>query len=203
MTALDTHAIASLLRQTLAEGQEPFVIITSDSMAPLFRPGDQARIEAIPWQSLRPGDILLVEAAADLLTHRLREIVTRQGVTYLRLRGDRPLDFDAPIPAEKLIGRATARRREGRLLPLRQGMGRWLNVHLAGINGCESRLFAHATSPLPRSSRLIRRAFYIWAKIIVAVVAVFGSKKIVKNNQRTTESRQPSTGNTLDPHDVS
>lgn len=38
MTPLDTPAIANLLRQTLAEGQEPFVIITSDSMAPSSAP---------------------------------------------------------------------------------------------------------------------------------------------------------------------
>lgn len=186
---MDAPQVAELLRYSLQQGQQPFVTITSDSMAPLLRRGDQVQIEAAPWQALQPGDVVLVQAAVDLLTHRYWGSAPQEQIVWLLLRGDRPLDFDGLLPASHLIGRVIGRRRQHHLLDLQQGAGRWLNRHLAHLSRFEIRLFGAAAtappvaahlSPLPGAAwlrrrhgatQVIRRAVYAWATLLAKIVA--------------------------------
>ncbi len=187
MILMDASQVADLLRYSLQQGQQPFVTITSDSMAPLLRCGDQVQVEAVTWQALQPGDVVLVQAAVDLLTHRYWGSVPQEQTVWLLLRGDRPLDFDALLPASDLIGRVKCRRRQHRLLDLQQGAGRWLNRHLAHLSRWEIRLFGAATTTpaahlllSPGTARLrrhrwvtqaIRRAVYAWAALLAKIIA--------------------------------
>lgn len=189
---METPQVAGMLRYSLQQGQRPFIAITSDSMAPLLRRGDQVQIEAAAWQTLQAGDLVLVQAPVDLLTHRYWGSVPQAYTDCLLLRGDRPLEFDGLLPASSLIGRVICRRRQQRVLDLQRGAGGWLNRHLARLSRAEIRLFGAANalpaaeraylplSPFPGAAwlrrrpwamRAIRRALYAWASLLARLVA--------------------------------
>lgn len=179
---MDISQVAEFLRYSVQQGQQPFVTITSNSMAPLLRRGDLVQVEDVAWQALQPGDVVLVQAAVDLLTHRYWGSVPQEQTAWLLLRGDRPLAFDAPLPASSLIGRVICRRRQHRLLNLQHGAGRWLNRHLAHLSRSEIRLFGIAAANLPPApiaawlrrrpwaARAIRRLIYVWAALLARLI---------------------------------
>ncbi|MCA9990591.1 MAG: S26 family signal peptidase, partial [Anaerolineales bacterium] len=70
MADVNPSLVAELLQESLQRGQTPFVTITSNSMAPLLRRGDQIGLEALPAGQLRPGDIILLRAPGELVCHR-------------------------------------------------------------------------------------------------------------------------------------
>lgn len=179
---MDISQVAEFLRYSVQQGQQPFVTITSNSMAPLLRRGDQVQVEGVAWQALQPGDVVLVQAAVDLLTHRYWGNVPQEQTVWLLLRGDRPLAFDAPLPASNLIGRVISRRRQHRLLDLQHGAGRWLNRHLAHLSRSEIHLFDLVPANLPPgptaawlrrrpwAARAIRRLIYVWAALLARLI---------------------------------
>ena len=181
---MNTPQVADLLRYSLQQGQQPFVTITSGSMAPLLRRGDQVQVEAATWQALQPGDVVLVQAAVDLLTHRYWGSVQQEESVWLLLRGDRPLDFDGLLPASNLIGRVIRRRRQRHLLHLQHGAGGWLNRHLALLSRCEIRLLGPTTATHLRrrqgAARIIRQALYAWAVLLAKLVTVTASLRMEK-----------------------
>lgn len=138
---LDPAVIDDLLRDSLAKGLRPRLVIVSGSMRPLLAVGDQVELEACAAAQLRPGDIAVLRAGGLLFTHRYRGELWRDGRRYLITRGDRPLAYDAPWPEEDLMGRAARRLRRGRALDLRSGPGDQLNRLLARAASWEERLF--------------------------------------------------------------
>lgn len=138
-TAVDTGLLVDLLRESLASGGQPRLTIVSGSMSPLLRPGDQVTLERASLDQLRGGDIVVVAAAQNLYTHRLRAWLADGDKRYLLTRGDRTLAFDAPWPAETYVGRVAGRWRAGRYLPLGPS-GSVLHNHFAHLATAEERL---------------------------------------------------------------
>jgi len=186
MTDIEPSVLTELIRQSLNQGKTAVLTVTSDSMAPLLRQGDQVFLKRAPLEQLRAGDVVTITAAADLLTHRFWGVAEENGVITLRTRGDRPLlDDPARSPAD-LLGRITARRRRGRELSLERGAGGWLNRHLAFLSAAEWRWLGGRLRPgkPPLPFRLIRRAIYTWACVMTAVV-----EQIIRF--QPTPARQP------------
>lgn len=179
MTNTPMPLIVDMLRQSMADGQTPFLTITSNSMVPLLKTGDQVGLAPAELDELAAGDIITLVQGAHLLTHRFwgRD---DQGRPFTR--GDRPLTPDKPGAAGQLLGRVIVRRRHDRELSLHTGAGRRLNRHLAWLIQVESYLLTgHALTPAappmpPEKQRtlpvkLIRRAFFIWASLIINIFA--------------------------------
>ena len=190
MADVNPSLVAELLQESLQRGQTPFVTITSNSMAPLLRRGDQIGLEALPAGQLRPGDIILLRAPGELVCHRYWGNPAGNP-THLLTRGDRSLSFDTPWTAQQFVGRVIVRRRGQRELWLNTSPGRGLNHQLHTLAQAESRLFAgfapHPQQPeqpgralgrqLRQNSRylparIIRRALYSWAWLLATTIAL-------------------------------
>lgn len=142
MAELDPPLLAALLRDALRQGKEPMLTVTSDSMAPLIRRGDQIRLAAAAPTDLQPGDIIVIGGRHELLTHRYWGRLGDGPDAPLLTRGDRPRDYDPPAPVDQLVGRVVARRRAQRVLPLCSGAGEWLNGRLARLAALDAGWFA-------------------------------------------------------------
>lgn len=171
--------LVTLLQQSLAQGQQPSLVVTSNSMAPLLRRGDHIRLEAVTPPLLRPGDIVVIGGGDHLLTHRYWGRLVADDQLWLISRGDRPLAFDEPWPAGRLIGRVVTRRRGRRELCLAAGRGRWLNRQLTWLAAAELRILTgrDATTTDGRRwwQRIVRRLFYglacLWVAVFVGAAA--------------------------------
>src|SRR3974390_327732 len=75
------------------------------SMLPALWPGDVLTIQAVPWQSLNSGDVVLYTREGRLYAHRvLRRMTTSDGESIV-VRGDSMPRADRPVLAEELLGR--------------------------------------------------------------------------------------------------
>jgi hypothetical protein len=191
MSVVSPGLMADMLREALERGQNPGITISSDSMAPLLRRGDLIRLAAASPDTLLPGEVIVVRAPADLLTHRYWGALHGSDGAWLLTRGDRQRHFDALTPARDLVGRVVARERGRRRLLLISGLGGLLDRHLARLAALEIRLFAAGVQPpgggesLTRHGRfagsradslfvrLVRRAVFTWARLWTAVFGLF------------------------------
>lgn len=182
------HVVA-LLEEGLAQGRMPFLSVTSHSMFPLLQQGDEIGVQTIALEQINVGDVIVVHDESHFTTHRFWGTVQDREQAYLVTRGDRSLSYDAPWPAQQLLGRVTVRRRNGTQLWLDKGRGRLLNRWLttlarweerivavsgrtAGQGPLHSALHGHVRPPARRSwpRRIIRRAFLVWAQFLTLVV---------------------------------
>ncbi len=122
------HAtLVALIRQAAqAADTRPWLRVTSGSMSPLLRVGDEVAVAAVAPERLQVGDVLVLDEGHGFLTHRLRQI--RGELLYTR--GDRSLVYDAPFGLEQVVGRVTAVRRNGRENELNPTLNQALH-HLA------------------------------------------------------------------------
>lgn len=183
MNTLDLSVTNEMLCQSLREGVRPFLAVSSNSMAPLIRRGDEIQLAYVDFDGLRAGDIVVVEDADGLLVHRYYHYVATGDTNYLVLRGDRMINFDPPYSSSQLIARVVARRRSKRILPLSHGIGRILNVQLyklarIAVNPSVSDLridSQQSEDPTQWSNqtkrpanRLVNRALYLTAHLLTS-----------------------------------
>lgn len=185
MHNLETEVIVELLREGMEQGQLPLLTITSGSMAPLLRYGDQVGIVPSSVEQLEVGDIVVFHSSPSLMTHRYWGTLESAGQIKCVTRGDGGLLFDPPWEAGRLVGRVANYHRRDSTFSLDSGRGRWLNRHLATCAFLESRLFAgftanplHPAAPATRlgtayrrnprhlGARLIRKVFQLWMAFI-------------------------------------
>ena len=133
MAALNPAHVAGLLRSTLAAEKSVFLQISSGSMAPLLKAGDQIEVCALPLSQLARGDILLLEAPAALFSHRFWAMLNDEQGSWLVTRGDRMLSFDPPWKSEQLLGKIIGWRRQGRYYHLLGPAGQQLNQQLTTL----------------------------------------------------------------------
>ncbi|MEW5988391.1 MAG: hypothetical protein AB1791_17310 [Chloroflexota bacterium] len=188
---METSLLADLLLTSIDQGKRPQLTIATRSMVPLLRPGDQVCLGPADLQALQVGDLIAVAAPARLLIHRYWGPTVVAGQRHLLTRGDRPLTFDPPWPADCLVGQVIARRRGQRRLWLTHGRGRWLNRWLARLSALELRLLSDSPQlgrerpgervnlPSPWEGegpgvrvRLIRRAFLTLATLLSELVSL-------------------------------
>jgi signal peptidase I len=174
MSAIEPIVLAALVRESLQKGQPTRLTVSSNSMAPLLRPGDEIVLEPVTGADLVVGDILTLASAQGLLTHRYWATQNDSTGLHLLTRGDRPLVFDPPWPQEAVVGRMVARVRGGRELALTTSRGRRLNRHLVWLAKMEYRLWGsrgdRAVQIRPSLVvRLLRRGVYSWATLVVGL----------------------------------
>lgn len=168
MATIETAVLAEMLRESLGQGQTPRLTVSSGSMAPLLRVGDQIVLEAVAPEMLAVGDIVTVGAAAVVMTHRFWGRVDVGGRPYLLTRGDRPLIFDDPWPQEALIGRVNGRFRHNHYLDLTTGTGQRLNRRLRQLAEWEADLWG-SPPQRPRLRRIVRALVYGWARLLAGL----------------------------------
>ncbi len=97
------------------------LVIVSESMAPLLRPGDAVYVR--PQDSYRTGDILAYRSRKQVVTHRL----IGQAPDRLTLKGDSARRSDPPIRRAAVLGRVVALERSGVRQPApRMAKGAWI-----------------------------------------------------------------------------
>lgn len=170
--------LPNLLHQSIAAGQNPAITLTSGSMAPLLRPGDQIVLRETAVANLQPGDIVTLHDPIGLLTHRF----WRADNQHIWTRGDRPLSFDPPADHEQLIGQVIARRRHQRQLDLTTGAGNWLNRHLTKLNDWDYRWNNKTKTPRPAwQRRPVRGIIFIWSTLITILIGELMAKHQPQN----------------------
>lgn len=148
MTNLQHSVMVELLKEGMAKGTMPFLTVTSNSMSPLLRQGDEIGLEAVGMSEIRAGDLLVLQEQETFTTHRFWGMLRKKGENMLVTRGDRTLHFDRPWATQQIVGRVVVRRRGQKLLWLNRGRGRRLNHWLARLAQWENRLFS-GTEPAP------------------------------------------------------
>jgi hypothetical protein len=198
MSQLEPALIADLLRDSMDKGQNPFLNVISDSMAPLVNSGDQVQIAPILFDRLHRGDVVVLTGLTELLTHRFWGLIGDHGNANLITKGDRPQHFDPPHSADTLVGLVVARRRGGRLLHLKSGLGAWLNRQLTRLAALDLSLFADSvqmssdqlfeghprdgifagSSPRSLSYLVIRRMIYLVARAMTFAARALGEAAV-------------------------
>jgi hypothetical protein len=90
-------------------------------MLPALRPADEALFAPLEGAPRR-GEVLLYRAGVRLIAHRFLDTAADG---RLRLRGDCLPADDPPVPAEAVLGRLVAVRRDGRELRADRGPLAW------------------------------------------------------------------------------
>lgn len=154
MSNLQHSTLVGLLKEGMAKGTIPFLTVTSNSMSPLLRKGDQVGLRPVGTSELRAGDVLVLQERDGFMTHRFWGTIQEKGQTMLLTRGDRVLHFDRPWAAQQLLGRVVVRRRSQKLLWLDRGRGRRLNGWLARLARWENRIFSGTHSAAPGTQQI-------------------------------------------------
>lgn len=175
---INPQLIADSLRESLARNLPPVLTVSSDSMMPLLRQGDEVVLTAVTPDGLHSGEIVTYFNGIDLITHRFWRVAGER----LLFRGDRPMHYDPPVFPEQVIGRVQERRRNGRTLSLDFGRGAWLNRHLAWLVQWEYRCilrqnmvsdgnpWAEQSPPNSIRSRLLRRLILFYASWLCTLI---------------------------------
>ncbi|MEI8259691.1 MAG: hypothetical protein WCJ30_28835 [Deltaproteobacteria bacterium] len=94
---------ARVLIQLLRDGHAVEYVALGGSMWPFIRGGSVVRVEPASADTLALGDVGAYDPGTDaIIVHRLR---SREG-RALVFRGDAMLRDDAPVPTERVLGRA-------------------------------------------------------------------------------------------------
>jgi signal peptidase I len=157
-------------------GHSPRLTVTTKSMWPLLRPGDQIRLKPITIRQLQPGDIITFVAGDYLQTHRYWGTIATPEGEKLLTRGDRPLLFDAPTPIANLLGKVVARHRPTHALSLTTGWGGRLNQLLALVARIEYRWLQERQQQW--GVRLVRRAILLWIWGITELFGFLGKTRL-------------------------
>lgn len=157
-------ALSGLLREGMVSGHMPFLTVSSGSMTPLLRVGDEVGVQPVSPHQLHPGDVIVVLDRNLILTHRFIGLQNHKSGDVIVTRGDRSLIIDRPWTEGQLLGRAVVRRRKGHTLWLDFGKGYWLNRLLAQLSQFEHNLLRHVSSygasqTLRLAERLVRAIF--------------------------------------------
>lgn len=113
------------------------VTVNGDSMSPAIRHGDRLTVEAVLTGQLSRGDILLVLRAEDFVTHRL----LFEDASGYWLKGDNRRAADAPVSADRIVGRVTNIRRGGRDINPAAGWRKVANRWIGRASEVETRAY--------------------------------------------------------------
>lgn len=90
-------------------GADESYVVVSGSMEPTISPGDVVVVRSVNPDRIKQGALITFEqqgGEVEQVTHRVVEVVTRDGERYFRTRGDAMEDPDRQlVPASAVIGR--------------------------------------------------------------------------------------------------
>lgn len=147
--------LAELLLDTMRQKGQLTALVTSDSMAPLIRSGDQIVIVHANSDDLAPGEIVVISVANDLIVHRYWKTSQIAGELFLLTRGDRLADFDPLLAKSSLVGLVHKRIRNRSVVNFRKTPGRQINKVIFRFLGLEAKLTGMDTSAESRHSSLV------------------------------------------------
>lgn len=188
--------LADMLKESIRQGTTPSLTVTSNSMSPLLRAGDQVGLQQLLPSDAQPGQIITFADSAnpgDLITHRMAGTSMANGEVRFATYGDRSLLFDCPVAPEDVVGVVIWRQRNGRILDLKDGQGAWLNKKLAehsreglrrasglqpGNQELDKETVSRSNEQCHRnrkkaSVRLLGRVNYLWASTLTLFTEYF------------------------------
>lgn len=89
-----------------AVGADHSFVVLSGSMEPAISPGDVVFVREVPASAVETGSVVTYRRAdAGRTTHRVVDVVERDGRRYLRTRGDANEEADPQlVPADAVVG---------------------------------------------------------------------------------------------------
>lgn len=108
----------------IARGEGPWVQVASASMSPYLEAGDEIRLGPLPRGGPYFGDCIAWRDRDTLVVHRF--LFRRRG--GLATKADEATRMDGPVAGDRVIGRVTARRRKGRILPFGRMAAWWAGL---------------------------------------------------------------------------
>ena len=108
-------------------------MVISDSMRPMITRGERVLVERVPPEKIRFGDIVVYKSNSILVTHRVLGKHRQKGICYFLEKGDALLQTSL-VPADKIIGRVNAVRRQARPSRTITFAGRILQIMLGCIS---------------------------------------------------------------------
>lgn len=88
-------------------GMSHSYVVLSDSMSPAIGAGDVVYVDDAPTDRVEAGDVITFERPGDgeTVTHRVTEVVTADGTTQFRTKGDANEEVDARlVPEGNVVG---------------------------------------------------------------------------------------------------
>jgi len=111
------------------------LLVTSQSMSPILRPGDHVLVQAVLPETLQRGDLLVTQQEDGYLTHRLVAVDELGWHT----KGDRNRKADKPIGAQSIAGLVFAIERRGRARSIRSRPRRYTARFLGWLGWIEAK----------------------------------------------------------------
>jgi signal peptidase I len=188
MIHIDLEILRGIIQESLALGHHPRLTVSSNSMAPLIRQGDQVILAAVQPEQLAPGDIITLVDGSQFLTHRIWAIDRSSANPSILTRGDRSLAFDKRHELQAIVGQVIGRTRGQRTLSFQEGAGGWLHAHLGRVARWEyERLTGSQEAPntgiepVAQNGRikLFRRLVYGWALLLTKITALAARKNSI------------------------
>ena len=97
--------------EMLIEGEDCWLKVSSNSMAPVLQKGDKILILPCTTEKVFAGDIVLCQIGKMLRVHRLVGWITKDTTKMMVTCGDRLMRCDEPIGHDALRGKVVSRRR--------------------------------------------------------------------------------------------
>jgi len=105
-SALSLSERIELFQEVLERGLDARVPVTGRSMTPFLRDGDVVTLRAVPFSSLRWGDIIFFRSADDRpVMHRIVRWRRRGGRTLVQTAGDAVGGLDPPVGEEGILAK--------------------------------------------------------------------------------------------------
>ncbi len=123
-----------LVQARLEEGGTVQFVVPTESMVPVFLPGDLLLVRRAEPAEVQIGDIVVVQSHGAWLAHRLVAKRSVTGGSLFVTKGDWSPAMDAPWPEQKLAGIVASSRRKDREFSWSAPRMRPLNRLLARVS---------------------------------------------------------------------
>ncbi len=176
--ALDSVVIAALHIEAVRKGQSLWFRVTSGSMHPMLRVGEQVLIEPAVAAQIQVGEIAAFETNEGLVIHRI--VQRRRENAGIRLIEMSDVHFRAgPLDSEAVVGRVVA---------IRQGNTR-IDLQRPIAQKC-GRVIAHAHFRFytMRSSKKLRQVILRKSSRLVARLGSWCTRRFCSSSQPDTTS---------------
>jgi signal peptidase I len=101
MRLASADVAAPFVSDVLARDAVAWVRTSSESMAPLLRPGDRLRLVRVDRETIRPGDLIAYRRATSLVVHR----VIARAADGVVTKGDALPHADTRVPWPAVVAR--------------------------------------------------------------------------------------------------
>lgn len=112
LVAVAVLSVVSFVRSKGTENYIPgigpykFLAVLSGSMSPTFNTYDMIVDKQISTETLKQGDVITSWIDNSLVTHRIAEVIKRDGNTFFRTKGDaNNVEDEREIPSKDVVGK--------------------------------------------------------------------------------------------------